>query len=103
MQGKAQVLPLCSSLGTLGAKDGACFTSAQGKALAFNSESLLLASVATCPSAADCSCGGGTPGAYQPRQALPYYHRPCEAASLPAGTLPKCVAVSTTGRQRLSS
>lgn len=102
-QGKAQVLPLCSSLSPLGADDGACFASVQGMALAFNAEPLLLASMATCPSAPDCNCAGGAAGMQLPRQVLPYYHRPCGAASLPAGTLPKCISVSATGRQQLSS
>ncbi len=103
LQGKVQVVPLCSSLGPLGSKDGACFASVQGKPLTYNAESLLLAGVATCPSATDCSCGGVAAGTQLPRQALPYFHRPCGAASLPAGTLPKCVSVTATGRQRLSS
>ena len=102
-QGKAQVLPLCSSLSPLGADDGACFASVQGMALAFNAEPLLLASLATCPSATDCNCAGGAAGMQLPRRVLPYYHRPCGAASLPAGTLPKCISVSATGRQQLSS
>lgn len=103
MQGKEQVLPLCSSLGPLGAKDGACLASVQGRALTYSAESLLLAAVATCPSAADCNCSGGAAGQVMPLQDLAYFHRPCGATSLPAGTLPKCSSVSFTGRQRLSS
>lgn len=97
------MLPLCSSLSPRGAADGACFESVAGQPLAFPSEPLFLARAATCPSPADCNCGGSAAGRRVPRSALPYFRRPCEAASLPAGALQQCAAVEATGRQRLSS